>query len=171
MGLLDQCSWAHSDPTQVVQGQVFSFAVAVPPLVPTGGLVGTVLDTATAATMLWRVMDTATPPKPLILGQDYQIVSGGLDQMNLAFAMNPSLDKEFTVQPVLSVAGGGLHFVSNAPPVPAAWLPVTYTPIATSAADLQAPSVDLLTKALQLTASADLIEPGASVTLKVVEKA
>jgi len=171
MALLDQCSWAHSDPTQVVQGQVFSFAVAVPPLVATGGLVGTVLDTATAATVLWRVTDTATPPNPLVLGDDYQVVSGGLDQMNLAFVVNPSRIAKFSVQPVLSVAGGGLPVVSSTPPVPAAWLPVTYTPIAKSAADLQAAAVDLLTKALQLTASADLVEPGASVTLQVVQKA
>src|SRR6266478_1358539 len=103
MALIDQCSWAFSDPTQVAQGDVFSFAVAVPPLIPAGGLVGTVLDTATAATVRWRVMDPATtPPQPLTLGDDYQIVSGGLNQMNLAFVVNPSRTAQFSVQPVLS---------------------------------------------------------------------
>jgi hypothetical protein len=167
MALLDQCSWAYSDPTQVVQGQIFSFAVAVPPLVPTVGLVGTVLDTATAATIAWQLTDTTTS-KPLIPGDDYQIVSGGINQMNLAFVVNPSRATKFNVQPVLSVAGGGPQVVSTGA---AAWAPITYTPIARSTPELQTEAADLLKVALQLTASADLVEPGASVTLQVVQAA
>ena len=167
MALLDQCSWAFSDPTQIAPGQVFSFAVAVPPLVTTGGLLGTVLDTATAATVVWRVTDTASS-NPLALGDDYQIVSGALEQMNLAFVVNPSRTAKFNVQPILSVAGGGAQVVSTGAP---SWGPVTYTPVARSAADLQTKAAALLKAALQLTASADLVEPGASVTLRVVQSA
>jgi hypothetical protein len=175
MALLDQCSWAYSDPSNVVEGQTFSFAAAVPPMVQTGGLVGTVLDTATAATIVWRVTDAAL--NPLVPGDDYQIVSGGLDQMSLAFVVNPSLPlrtppiPQFKVQPILTVAGGGAQVISNVPPpLPnSPWLPVTYA--LTPPTNLGGKAANLLKAALQLTSSADLVEPGDSVTLKVVQNA
>jgi hypothetical protein len=177
MALLDQCSWAYSDPTHVVEGQTFYFAAAVPPMVQTGGLTGTLLDTATAATIVWRVTDAALNPNPLVAGDDYQIVSGGLDQMSLALVVNPSLRlrtppiNQFKVQPILTVAGGGAQVISNVPPpLPnSPWLPVTYT--LAPPTDLGGKALKLLTAALQLTSSADLVEPGDSVTLKVVPNA
>ncbi len=168
MALLDQCSFAYSDPTQVIVGQVFSFAVAVPPLVPTTVVSPTLLDTATAATIVWRISDTATSNR-LVPEDDYQIVSGGLNQMAVSFVINPSRTARFNVQPLLTIAGGGTaQVISNGA---AGWGPITYTPVGSNSALLQAKAASVLHAALQLTTSADLIEPGASVTLKVIQTA
>jgi hypothetical protein len=164
--LLNLCSFAHTDPAQVIAGQVYSFSIGVPATIGTTGLPGTVLGAATAATVVWRVADSSS--NPLTPGNDYQIVSGGLNQTTLAFVVNPSRTQGFTVQPVLTVAGGGGQVGSLGQ---SGWGAVSYTPVAANAADLQAKAVPLLQAALQLTTSANLIQPGAAVTLKVVETA
>lgn len=172
MALLNQCSWAATDPTQLVPGQVYSFAVAVPALIATTGLAGTVLDTATAATVGWSITGPSPAPPglgvPLTLGDDYQIVSGGLNQTNLAFVVNPSRTESFNVQPLLTVAGGATQISSIGQ---AGWGPITYTPMGQTAADLQPEVENLLQAALQLTTSADIIAPGAAVTLQIIQTA
>ena len=164
--ILNLCSFAHTDPAQIIAGQVYSFAVGVPAEIGTTGLPGTVLGAATAATVVWRIADSSS--KPLTPGDDYQIVSGGLNQMNLSFVVNPSRTQSFTVQPILTIAGGGGQTGSVGQP---GWGPVSYTPVAANTADLQAKAAALLQTALQLTTSANLIQPGAAVTFKVVENA
>src|ERR1051326_3295422 len=126
--ILNLCSFAHTDPAQVNVGQVYSFSVGVPAAIGATGVPGTVLGAATAATVLWRIADSTS--KPLAPGDDYQIVSGGTNQMNLAFVINPARTQSFTVQPVLTIAGGGVQTDSVGQP---GWGAVSYTPAAETA--------------------------------------
>lgn len=169
MALLDQCSWSYPDPTAVSVGQIYTFAVAVPPLIPAGGVGPTVLDVATAATNVWSITDGAG--KPLAPGSDYQVLAGGVDKADIAFVVNPSRSASFAVQPVLSIAGGLGFPVEHSVGAGGNWAKQTYIPKPRSTADLQSLITSSIQDAIALSPGATLLEPGATSTLRVVQKA
>jgi hypothetical protein len=157
--ILEQCSFAYPPTaTQVTPGTVLVFAVSVP-----SSALGLLPLAEVASTITWLVTDGATGAR-LKPGDDYQIQSGGLNELELAFVVNPVKSGSVKVQPLLEVVAGGQT------PLSAGWNPVQYALSPAAERDLEAVVTSALTDALQLASSGTLLEPGATAALQVLPK-
>lgn len=157
--VLALCSWSYPDPgVPIPAGTILPFAAAVPSsYVPAA----TGVTIPVSFTITWSLADGGSPTKPLVQGVDYQIVSGGINQLVMSIVVNPTRSAPFTVTPRISVSAGGTPIQGDFPPVTLAPVPAPAIEDTVAAA---------LTDALALTTSANLLAPGQAALLQVAPK-
>jgi hypothetical protein len=170
---LIQCFWTYPDPALTVPpGQPLSFQVVIPPPLPvTFPITGSVVN--------WTLTDVtdSSNPKPLVQGEDYQVLVGDLHSAVLSLVFAPiSSDppRKVSVVPEVTLfycdaTGSVIKRVKSDSSYPQ-FNPQTYM-LASLTADQQSRVIDTLKNSLRLTPQKTIIEPGDVALLKILPRA